>query len=59
MSIAVTKYKVVAHDRNGNLVCSGITADEDIANSIGEKLRENGYEVRLYDIIPVIGFGGH
>lgn len=21
--------------------------------------RENGYEVRLYDIIPVIGFGGH
>ena len=59
MSIAVTKYKVVACDKNGNLVCSGITIDEGIADSVGEKLRENGYEVRLYDIIPVIGFGGH
>ena len=59
MSIAVTKYKVVARDKNGNLVCSGIVTDEDIVDSVGEKLRENGYEVRLYDIIPVIGFGGH
>lgn len=59
MSIAITKYKVVARDKNGNLVCSGITDNEDVVNSIGEKLRENGYEVRLYDIIPVIGFGGH
>lgn len=59
MSIAITRYKVVVYDRNGNIVCSGITIDEDIADSVGEKLRENGYEVRLYDIIPVIGFGGH
>lgn len=59
MSIAITRYKVVAYDRNGNIVCSGITDNEDVVNSIGEKLRENGYEVRLYDIIPVIGFGGH
>lgn len=59
MSIAITRYKVVAYDRNGNIVCSGITDNEDVVNSVGEKLRENGYEVRLYDIIPVIGFGGH
>lgn len=59
MSIAITRYKVVAHDKNGNLVCSGVTTNEDIADSVGEKLRESGYEVRLYDIVPVIGFGGH
>jgi hypothetical protein len=59
MSIAITKYKVVARDKNGNLVCSGVTTDEDVVDSVGEKLRENGYDVRLYDIIPVIGFGGH
>lgn len=59
MSIAITRYKIVAYDRNENIVCSGITDNEDIADSVGEKLRESGYEVRLYDIIPVIGFGGH
>lgn len=59
MSIAITRYKIVAYDRNENIVCSGITNNEDIADSVGKKLRENGYEVRLYDIIPVIGFGGH
>ena len=59
MSIAITKYKVVARDKNGNIVCSGITTNEDATDSVSEKLRENGYEVRLYDIIPVVGFGGH
>lgn len=59
MSIAITRYRVVACDRNGNIICSGITDNEDVANSIGEKLRENGYKVRLYDIMPVLGFGGH
>ena len=56
MSIAVRKYKVVAHDKNGNLVCNGITTDESIAISVWEKLKENGYETRLYDIIPVVGY---
>ena len=27
--------------------------------AVAAELRKNGYDVRSYDIIPVVGFGGH
>ena len=59
MSIAITKYKVVARDKDGNIVCQGITTKEDAMIAVAVELRKNGYDVRSYDIIPVVGFGGH
>lgn len=59
MSIAITKYKVVARDKDGNLVCQGISENENAVDAVAAELRKNGYVVRLYDIIPTIGFGGH
>lgn len=59
MSIAITKYRVVACDKDGNTVCQGITENEDASTTVAAELRKNGYVVRCYDIIPVVGFGGH
>ena len=59
MSIAITKYRVVAYDKDGNTVCQGITTNEDAMIAVAVELRKNGYDVRSYDIIPVVGFGGH
>lgn len=59
MSIAITKYRVVARDKDGNIVCQGITTNEDAMIAVAVELRKNGYDVRSYDIIPVVGFGGH
>ena len=59
MSIAITKYKVVACDKDGNTVCQGITENEDALIAVAEELRKNSYDVRSYDIIPTVGFGGH
>lgn len=59
MSIAITKYKVVAYDEDFNLVCKGITENEASADAVADELRKNGYRVRCWDIIPTIGFGGH
>ena len=59
MSIAITKYRVVACDKDGNTVCQGIIENEDALIAVAEELRKNGYDVRSYDIIPVVGFGGH
>lgn len=59
MSIAITKYRVVACDKDDNTVCQGITENEDALIAVAAELRKNGYEVRCYDIIPVVGFGGH
>lgn len=59
MSIAITKYRVVAYDKNGNLVCRGITENEDAMIAVAAELRKNGYDVSCYDIIPTVGFGGH
>lgn len=59
MSIAITKYKVVARDKDGNIVCQGITTNEDAMIAVAVELRKNGYDVRSYDIIPTVGFGGH
>lgn len=59
MSIAITKYKVVACDKDGNIVCRGITKNEDAMIAVAAELRKNGYDVRCYDIIPTVGFGGH
>lgn len=58
MSIAITKYKVVASDKDGNIVCRGITENEDAMIAVAAELRKNGYDVRCYDIIPTVGFGG-
>lgn len=58
MSIAITKYKVVARDKDGNIVCRGITKNEDAMIAVAAELRKNGYDVRSYDIIPTVGFGG-
>ena len=58
MSIAITKYKVVARDKNGNLVCQGISENESAVDAVAAELRKNDYDVRCYDIIPTIGFGG-
>lgn len=58
MSIAITKYKVVACDKDGNIVCRGITKNEDAMIAVAAELRKNGYNVRCYDIIPTVGFGG-
>lgn len=58
MSIAITKYKVVACDKDGNIVCRGITKNEDAMIAVAAELRKNGYDVRCYDIIPTVGFGG-
>ena len=58
MSIAITKYKVVACDKDGNIVCRGITENEDAMIAVAAELRKNGYDVRCYDIIPTVGFGG-
>ena len=59
MSIAITKYRVVAYDKNGNLVCQGITKNEDVMTAVAAELRKNGYDVSCYDIITTVGFGGH
>lgn len=58
MSIAITKYKVVALDKDGNIVCRGITKNEYAMIAVAAELRKNGYDVRCYDIIPTVGFGG-
>lgn len=58
MSIAITKYKVVACDKDDNIVCRGITKNEDAMIAVAAELRKNGYDVRCYDIIPTVGFGG-
>lgn len=58
MSIAITKYRVVACDKDGNTVCQGITKNEDASIAVAAELRKNGYDVRCYDIIPTVGFGG-
>lgn len=55
MSIAITKYRVVARDKDSNIVCQGITKNED---AMIAELSKNGYNVRSYDIIPTVGFGG-
>ena len=59
MSIAITKYRVVAYDKDCNTVCQGITEKEDAMISVAAELRKNGYDVRSYDIIPTVGFGGY
>ena len=59
MSIAITKYRVVAYDKDGNTVYQGITKNEDAMIAVAAELRKNGYNVGCYDIIPVVGFGGH
>ena len=58
MSIAITKYKVVACDKDDNIVCRGITKNEDAMIAVAAELCKNGYDVRCYDIIPTVGFGG-
>lgn len=59
MSIAITKYRVVACDKDGNTVCQFITENENEQIAVAAEFRKNGYVVRCYDIIPVVGFGGH
>ena len=59
MSIAITKYRVVAYDKDCNTVCQGITENEDAMIAVAAELSKNGYDVRCYDISPVVGFGGH
>ena len=54
MSIAITKYRVVARDKDGNIVCQGITKNEDAMIADAAELRKNGYDVSCYDIIPVV-----
>ena len=54
MSIAITKYRVVARDKDGNIVCQGITKNEDAMITVAAELRKNGYNVSCYDIIPVV-----
>ena len=54
MSIAITKYKVVARDKDGNIVCQGITTNEDAMIAVAAELRKNGYSVGCYDIIPTV-----
>lgn len=48
MSIAITKYRVVAYDKDG------ITKNEDAMIAVAAELRKNGYDVSCYDIIPMI-----
>lgn len=55
MSIAITMYKVVARDKDGNIVCKGISENENAVDAVAAELRKNGYVVRCYDIIPTIG----
>lgn len=55
MSIAITKYEVVAYDIYGNLVCRGITESEDVATAVASELRKNNYTVKSYYIIPTVG----
>lgn len=55
MSIAITKYEVVAYDIYGNLVCRGITESEDAATAVASELRKNSYTVKSYYIIPTVG----
>lgn len=52
MSIAITKYMVVAYDKDDNLICRGITENENALDAIASQLRDNGYIVRCYDINP-------
>lgn len=59
MSIAITKYRVVAYDKDVNTVCQGITENEDAMIAVAAELRKNGYDVRNYYIIPTVGFGGY
>lgn len=59
MSIAITKYKVVAYDKDWNIVCQGVTFSEDAMTAVAAELRKNDYVVRCYDIIPIVGFGGY
>ena len=58
MSIAVTKYELRAY-KDDMLVTKVTTENEIQLDKLADELRKNGYTVRRYDIIPVVGFGGH
>lgn len=45
MSIAITKYRVVARDKDGNIVCQGISENENAVDAVAAELRKNGYVV--------------
>lgn len=49
-----TEYKVLAWDKNGNLVCKGTTYNEDAVTNIAAELRKGGYEVRSTEKLPVV-----
>lgn len=51
MSIAVTKYKLLAY-KGEVLVARAITENETQIEKLADELRKNGYEVKLYDIVP-------
>ena len=54
MSIAITKYRVVACDKDGNIIYQGITKNEDTMIAVAAQLRKNCYSVHCYDIIPTV-----
>lgn len=47
MSIAITKYRVVARDKDGNIVCQGITKNEDAMIAVAAELRKMAI---MYDV---------
>ena len=49
-----TEYKVLAWDKNNNLVCKGTTYDEDAVINMAAELRKGGYEVRTTERLPVV-----
>ena len=51
MSIGVMKYKLLAY-KDEVLVVKTITENETQICKLADKLRKNGYTVRLYDIVP-------
>lgn len=51
--IAYTEYKLRAHDKEGNLVCSTRKErDENKIEALAKELRANGYTVRITEYIP-------
>ena len=58
MSIWVNKYIVKAYDANGTLICVAKNKNEWLIDKLGKELCKNGYNVKYYELKPMIGFGG-
>ena len=52
-------FKIVASDKDDNVVCCGKTDDESILEKVHDELIKNGYQVWTTELVPCSRFGGN